>query len=180
MTLRESWAFSAGMGVALLLAGHFLASVSSLIQAAYLLQLDLKKLVISDEGGPYLTRYHLFKCRRFRVFLHHIHRPDKDRHVHNHPFPWARAFILSGGYHESITRTNPMSGRTGYLTHDARTWSSEAFEPGNYHRIVHVQPGTWTLFFAGRRSRDWGFLVDGAHVPCRKYLGLPPDHDFGD
>lgn len=49
-----------------------------------------------------------------------------------------------------------------------------------YHRIVSVKPGTWTLFLAGKRSRDWGFLVNGVHIPWRAYLGMPADAKLED
>lgn len=142
-----------------------------------------RKLIIRDEatGEPYLTRWHLVRCKWFRIFIHRIHRADKDRHLHNHPWPRAFAIVLRGGYQEmrdryysaiqhygNCSRLNTCGPRINHLY------------TGTYHRITWVAPNTWTLFIAGRRTRDWGFLVDGKHVPCREYLGLPPDHDFGD
>jgi hypothetical protein len=88
--------------------------------------------------------------------------------------------ILRGGYEEQVVLPRVSATHLFYYTHRPGQISRIAFGPRNYHRIVHVKPNTWTLFFAGRRSRDWGFLVDGRHVPCRTYLGLPPEHDFGD
>jgi hypothetical protein len=163
----------------------YLAVGFNVLLGLYYLWLDAKKLVIKDDEGPYLTRYHLIRTPWFRVFLHRIHRPDKDRDPHNHPWPRAFAFVLRGGYLERITELDGLVRRTttnsvGDYDEQAKPWSTEAFRPGRYHRIVDVLPGTWTLFFAGARSRDWGFLVDTDHVPCREYLGLPDDHDFGD
>ena len=44
---------------------------------------------------------------------------------------------------------------------------------GQYHRIRRVPAeGAWTLFITWRKQGTWGFLVDGAKVPWRKYLGL--------
>ena len=154
------------------------------LAALYALRVHLKRLIIKDEitGEPYLTRWHLIKCKPFRVFLHHIHRPDKDRHVHNHPWPRAFAFVLRGGYTEEVLSWSRRAKRHYHYvySHSSGQSSTIAFRPDNYHRIVSTRPNTWTLFFAGRRSRDWGFLKDGKHVPCREYLGLAPDHDFGD
>ena len=153
------------------------------LAALYALRVHMKRLIIKDEitGEPYLTRWHLIKCKPFRVFLHRIHRPDKDRHVHNHPWPRAFAVILRGGYVEEVETA--AFGRTWIERHGHEGFgavSRRAFHPHRYHRIRAVMPNTWTLFFAGRRSRDWGFLKDGKHVPCREYLDLPPDHNFGD
>jgi hypothetical protein len=42
-----------------------------------------------------------------------------------------------------------------------------------YLRISYIaEGGAWTLFFTWRYQGTWGFLVDGAKVPWRKYLGL--------
>lgn len=156
------------------------AVLFNLFMGLYFLWLDKKKLVIKDDEGPYLTRWHLLKAYVLRTFLHHIHRPDKDRDPHNHPWPFACSFVLFGGYTERITELDGELRITKIKTHLAGSFSFEAFRPGRYHRIIDVLPGTWTLFVAGPRSRDWGFLVDTTHVPCREYLDLPTDHDFGD
>jgi hypothetical protein len=155
----------------------------------YYLWLDAKKLVISggpDDPAPYLTRYHLIRTPFFRVFLHRIHRADKDRCPHNHPWPKAFAFVLRGGYQERVTTLDGDVRVSELHTHLAGSVSWRAFLPGAYHRIIDVLPGTWTLFLAGPRQNTehgvskWSFLDDMTDVPARPYLGLPPDHDFGD
>ncbi len=177
MTLRENAFMTLGQA-AVLIGADFRAAFgyAILLMAVYFFHLDSKKLVIRDETGPYITRWHLIRTKRFRVFLHRIHRADKDRHVHNHPWPRAFALVLWGGYQEAI-----WAGGKKFLSWNlAGATSTAAFKEGRYHRITYVLPNTWTLFFAGPRSRDWGFLVDGQHTPCREYLNLPDNHDFGD
>lgn len=41
------------------------------------------------DGSLYLTRYRLVRLPWCRVFAHRIHRPDKGRDLHNHPWPVA-------------------------------------------------------------------------------------------
>ncbi|MGN6103521.1 MAG: hypothetical protein ACTHU0_00210 [Kofleriaceae bacterium] len=41
----------------------------------------------------------------------------------------------------------------------------------DYHRVRELRGDVWTLFITGPRVQDWGFLVDGDHVPWTKYLG---------
>jgi hypothetical protein len=102
--------------------------------------------------------------------------PDLDRHLHNHPWH-ATAVILWGGYIERVH--NP---RTGYYgTHQHRTGDRNELDWSGYHKIHSLHLGTtWTLLFAGAKERDWGFWVDGKHVPYRTYLGLPADHELED
>ncbi len=151
-----------------------------------------QKLVIRDEatGEPYLTRYHLINTKRLKIFLHHIWRADKDRDLHNHPWPEAMSIILSGGYCE--TRVGDSDLRIESVKRECEWWdlhklctyvapAINTIEPGTYHRITKVLPNTWTLWIAGERSRRWGFLTyGGKHMDWCEYLGLPADTDLGD
>lgn len=151
--------------------------------------LSYTKLEIKDKqtGALYLTRYHLFRCKWFRVFLHHIHLPDGDRDLHNHPWPNAFSLILRGGYEErwigqdsGYRRRRYVYGRTLRAGTQIQGKYVNRLTPDCYHRIDSVFPKTWTLFFAGRRSRRWGFLVNGEHIDWTTYLGLPYDTELGD
>jgi hypothetical protein len=35
-----------------------------------------------------------------------------------------------------------------------------------------MEGGAWTIFITGKYRGTWGFLVDGAKVQWRKYLGM--------
>lgn len=103
------------------------------------------------------------------IRVHHILRPDDDQHAHDHPWN-ARTIVLRNGYEEE----RPVSARD-----EARTvfWRARGYTGrllfGQYHRISHVpEGGVWTLFITWKKRGTWGFLVDGAKVPWRKYLGL--------
>ncbi len=98
------------------------------------------------------------------VRVHHIMRPDSDRHLHDHPWN-ARTIVLAGSYVEE--RPCPFArhllqrreGYTGRLLF------------GEFHRIDRVSDGgVWTLFFTWRYRGTWGFLVDGNKIPWREYL----------
>lgn len=175
-TLRENAATFLGAAGPLLLTGHWLAAILNLLLYVYLVWLDKNRFEIRTDGLLYLTRFHLQRLIRPYPFLHRIHLPDAGRDLHNHPWPTGWTFVLWGGYVEKYTLD---MGKT-WSWRVRRRWRLYRLEPELYHRIVSVDPHTLTLFFAGKRSRDWGFLVNGEHMPCRKYLGLPEDHDFGD
>lgn len=97
------------------------------------------------------------------VRIHHIMRPDLDRHLHDHPWN-ARTIILYGGYIEECedgTMRARTPGDTGRLLY------------GQYHRIDEILPGgAWTMFITWKYRGTWGFKVDGVKVPWREYLGL--------
>lgn len=96
--------------------------------------------------------------------VHHIMRPDDDRHLHDHPWD-ARTVILSGWYDEKLASGAIVRRKRGY---------TGPINFGQYHSIVAVSPGgVWTLFITYRYRGTWGFLVDGAKVKYREYLGPP-------
>lgn len=102
------------------------------------------------------------KWMPFSIRLHHIVRPDADRHLHDHPFNF-RTIVLAGGYME---QTEPDGPVRPILPGD--TYRSPA---RRFHRIAIVtDAGAWSLFIMGRRVNDWGFLVDGHKVPWQQYL----------
>lgn len=125
------------------------------------------------DGAPYLTRRVLWGANALEdhdpiapssAFVHEIHAPDGDRHLHNHPWAWCASVVLSGGYAEE----RDSSGERAALWH--RAGDLVTFRTDDYHRIVAVEPGTVTLFLCGREVASWGFLVDGVHVPHREYF----------
>lgn len=131
--------------------------------------------LVREDGSPYLTRRVLWGANAlehhdpsapFSVFVHDIHTEDNDRHLHNHPWAWSAALVLSGGYIE-----RRISG-----TRRLRRGDLNVFRPDDYHSIVAVEPGTRTLFLCGREEFSWGFLVDGVHVPHGRYLARPGAH----
>lgn len=145
---------------------------------------------IEKDGSVYMERYWLFNPypgfggrRRWgdrlpSVRLHKICRPDQDRHPHDHPWE-ARTIILRGGYEEE--RMEVRLGAHGIFSrgdigvlHTRYPGDTATLSLGEYHRITWLDPDepTWTMFITWRYQGTWGFLVDGAKVPWRKYLGL--------
>lgn len=132
---------------------------------------------IMGHDGPddrYMSRMLTPRIGDRRLMLHHIHRADTDRHMHNHPWAESHSIILHGGYTEER------------LTGDGEGTVVLLYEPGSqnsltdksFHRITAVAPDTWTLFMAGPRTGDlWGFLTEDGFVTHDKYLGIPAGGD---
>lgn len=130
---------------------------------------------IDKDGDVYMYRYWLFNPYKenssgkgnwfpISIRLHHIVRPDQDRHMHDHPWN-ARTFILRGWYIEKREEGRYYwrgEGETAKLNF------------GEYHYITGISPlhGAWTLFVTGKYRGTWGFLVNGAKVKWREYLGI--------
>jgi hypothetical protein len=131
-----------------------------------------KKLIINDPCGlgPYLTRYYLLGARKSKwaLMLHHFHRSDMDRDLHDHPWPfWS--FILTGGYVEETPLTTPF-GRLRMSTFYGRF--SFLRRPANWvHRVVLAYPGciVWTLVLRFGYERKWGFWTDRGWIAYDEY-----------
>lgn len=134
--------------------------------------------ILSMDGSDvYMYRWWLFNPYRkdaagevlpprFRwlpsIRVHHIIRPDIDRHLHDHPWN-ARTIVMRGAYVEE---------RIGNTTHVRLRGYTGRLLFGEYHRITQLSSGgVFTLFFTWRKRGTWGYLVDGGKVPHREYWG---------
>lgn len=100
------------------------------------------------------------------VRIHHIKRPDTDRHLHDHPWN-ARTIVLQGSYCEE----RPCGDNGQRERFERRTGYTGRLLFGEYHRISAVSDGgVWTMFWTWRKRGTWGFDVDGVKVPWREYF----------
>lgn len=147
---------------------------------------------VTDESGRvlYLRRFfltpHWFPVR---VWLHFIAKSDDDRDLHTHPWDFA-TFVLRNGYVETFkdgTGAFRTAGNLAFRKAEHAHRVTLFARPSNGIHGVFEFPA-WTLMFARRARRAWGFVVpipyfdtaDGhtlitKHVDWREYLGLPAD-----
>jgi hypothetical protein len=139
----------------------------------------LQRRVISGHDGPYLTRHKIFgwmpgdeRTWPVSVYLHRFHRPDEDRDApHSHPWKWAVALVLAGGYTER--RLYGTSG--GALVSKLRRLgplSVNVIRADDYHVVEQLHGDeTWTLFVVGPRVKTWFFWVaNRGPVPWKQHL----------
>lgn len=129
----------------------------------------------------YMDRWWLLRLGWLKVRVHHIKRKDLDRHLHDHPWRTARTIIMRGHYWEK-RRVGDSSLEVLRIAGD-----TALLRQSMYHSITYVpRDGVWTLFFTWRRldrdaeEGDWGFLVNGQHVPWREYKRTHPDGPWSD
>lgn len=119
-------------------------------------------VIRDDDQSPYLLRIYLTPHQdwwRLRLglpglFLHHFYRSDHDREVHNHPWMRAWSFIFSGGYYEERLE----NGRI--VTYKRSRFSINYLTKETFHRVQLFEEsrGCWSLFLAGEKFQDWGFM----------------------
>jgi len=127
-----------------------------------------RRRVITDRDGkvPYLIRYYLFLKERkrfpFNITLHKVLVSDEPT-LHDHPWGYA-TLILKGGYWEWI----PVVSKEGNVVGATRVWRG----PGHFRmrsaddlhwlELAKDADGNeipcWSLFFMGRKQKEWGFV----------------------
>ncbi len=120
---------------------------------------------IYDRDGvtPYLERYYLlFRDRPtwfpFNITIHKICVSDLPI-LHDHPWPYA-ALIIKGGYTE-----HTLYGKTERKPGNFRVRGAKS-----YHWLEVGDAPSWSLFFMGKRCREWGFLTEGKWMQHQDYL----------
>lgn len=118
-----------------------------------------------DGVGSYLLRLVILRTKRLGgVMLHRIFKPDADRDLHDHPWPFV-SIVLLGSYVERVR------GPLGELR-DRRVRWLNVKRAEDAHKILEVSPLCTTLVLHGPRCRRWGFHSPVGWIYWRTYLGL--------
>jgi hypothetical protein len=120
--------------------------------------------LLDRHDRPFLVRRGI-DVRLFGVFVHEITAPDPGLDMHDHPWVFA-SWVIRGGYTEKSAEAR-APGDVGWRTW--RRWSIHRMRQTDIHRIAAVEPRTVTLVVRGRKTRPWGFFVDGQWVDYRDY-----------
>lgn len=142
---------------------------------------DIPDLV--DPDDIYLTRWKILETPWFGIYLHRIRRPDNDRNLHDHPWPFL-TLILRNGYVESFAPFLARATTYARLRRDVdplyapparRVWypfTVHVMRRGQFHaitRFLHPDRDVWSLVLVGRRSNDWGYATPEGFVGHDEY-----------
>lgn len=128
----------------------------------------LSGLDVGADGDPYLDRLRIVQTPLFGLYLHHIHRPDREPYPHDHPW-WFASLVLTGGYWESVWPDKRNPGVE--IFRERRRGSLRSIGLNSAHRITRTSGALWTLVLTGPKRADWGFWPGGQFVPWREHLG---------
>jgi hypothetical protein len=134
-----------------------------------------------EGGGPYLARWYLVGERPEtdaqgnlvkgprpsgpQIYLHRFFRSDPDEELHSHPWKWAIAIVLAGGY----TEERRVGDRV--ITKRRGPGSINLILADDYHRVDLIGDDSWSLFIAGPKVKGWFFW-------CRERLVRTPWRQF--
>lgn len=115
--------------------------------------------VIEVNGAPYLERYFAGLAEDGgQLWLHRFLRADSEHHLHTHPWT-GTAMLLCGSYKEHLRPpgTDGTLDRFRYFS----VGDVNQIHPSTLHRIIEVQPNTWTiLHIKPGRADSWKFIAD--------------------
>lgn len=141
------------------------------------------------DDSPYLSRYFIFRHSvrtealergekvkdppRWGLYLHHFHRGDADRELHNHPWKWAVSLVLKNGYSEE-RRIDLPNGRKHVMRIDVKPWTLNFLQGDTFHRVDLPRGEAWTLFLVGPVIQSWGFWNrhTDRFIPWKQFLGI--------
>jgi hypothetical protein len=120
-----------------------------------------------DGGTPYLARWYLVgakpnvdahgnptgkvKKSPYQVLLHRFFRGDHDGELHSHPWRWAIAIVLVGGYMEE----RRVGDRV--VTRRCGPGTINVIRAEDFHRVDLIGAESWSLFMTGPKVADWFF-----------------------
>lgn len=117
------------------------------------------RLIHRGQGERYLERYWIVRWRGCTAYLHRFVAADADEWVHDHPWSWSVAIVLTGGYREERLKWfDPATGWKAVIRLLGGWRRINIIKGGDFHRILDCVPETWTLFIHGPRVKGWGFL----------------------
>lgn len=130
------------------------------------------------DSSRYLERYWLRKFRSATAYLHRFVAKDADDWVHDHPWKWSIAIVLTGGYiEERLLWWSPRNGWHSVIRKVGGWRRINFIGPATFHRITETQPETWTLFIHGPRVplKGWGFLQRQPIEIDPESIGIDPE-----
>lgn len=121
--------------------------------------MKLIKEIKSKSGELHFKRWEILKTPFGSIWLHAIYKADTDKHLHNHPWDFT-SVVLKGSYIEQTTLGNKKQ-------HPGKI---NIRNGADYHKILEmISPVVYTLFFASKPKRQWGYRVAGEFVDHETY-----------
>ena len=115
-----------------------------------------------------LRRWTLFRLPGGRALYLHNFRCSDARWLHDHP----KRFVtirLKGGYVEEYLLPWEWLASLPLARRQCRAPWIRSFPANHIHRVRVSRRGCWTLAWAGRATRDWGFLRGNRWIHWRRY-----------
>jgi len=128
------------------------------------------KEIRSKSGELHFERFAILETDSFGVYIHRIHKGDKDPHLHSHPWNfWT--MVLKGRYSEEYLGKDLFLDNQKFVR--VKNFLSIASGDRNYfHKILRVYETTYTVFVTYGKPQKWYYKVRGENIESNKYRQL--------
>jgi hypothetical protein len=106
----------------------------------------------------YLTRYVIFRCKWFGMYVHKFWISDYDV-PHDHPWNFI-SIPLTVGYREHLPDGTSIW---------RKRFSPKFRTAGEFHWVELEDGPTWTFFMHFSKKREWGFLTEDGWIDNDSY-----------
>ena len=142
------------------------------------MNLFLVKEIRSKDGELHFKRWRLISTPWFSIYIHGIYKEDEDLHLHDHPWNYT-SLILRGYFTErsmsyDVIKSDDSEWRNKRVSERVigpfRLINRKAEQ---FHKILKLHSkAVYTLFFVGKRKREWGYDVNGKWIDHETYRKL--------
>jgi hypothetical protein len=133
----------------------------------WLERLGRRYVSLDELGNVMIERWYLLGRRHHRnISLHHLHtiKHAGSQHMHNHRTRVV-SFVLAGGYTELVNHTQVRV---------RRPFSIAGLKATDFHLMLDVLPGTWTLFWSGNTAAKYRWWDQQSELPRAVTLKFRP------
>lgn len=140
----------------------------------------LIKEIKSKEGEVHFRRWRILSTPWFSIYIHGIYKADEDLHLHDHPWDYV-SIVLKGFFTEKTLNYNFIKDEKGISAWRNASRNEDVIGPTRiikrkaeqFHTIESLHgKSVYTLFFTGKRRREWGYDVDGKWIDHKTYRQL--------
>ena len=125
----------------------------------------------SKLGELHFERFALIELPFFAIYIHKIHKSDKDKHLHCHPWNFATV-VLKGSYLERYMSTD-LFCENQEVDRIKKPGSFSTASRNYFHKIEEILDGPiTTLFLTWGFHKNWNYLVNGVRIESNTYRQL--------
>ena len=126
-----------------------------------------------DKDKPYLTRWELFECKYFAIYLHRFDRSDDRSSLHDHPWNFI-TIPLKYGYNDGTYNGKEYASGNHDFNRKLMKPFRVYYRPSTHVHFVELlgepELKAWTLVFRFKYIRYWGFWRNDVFTRFDEYF----------
>lgn len=127
------------------------------------------KTIKSKTGNVHFERWAIFETKYLSLYIHKIHKEDKDLHLHSHPWNFA-SIILKGSYIEEKLSIDLFGEEQPPILNTKKFLTISVMDRDDFHKIKSIVNGpVWSLFLTWGEHKNWYYWVNYVRIESDNY-----------